>query len=397
MARILITWELGSGYGHLLKLRPLARALAAAGHEVAFAVKDIEKARALLAADGIALHPAPAVAGKRPRLPLAASYGEVLMRVGWLDPSALAERVAGWQRLFAALQPEIVVFNHSPSALLAARGAPVRRVLYGHGFECPEPRADTPVFGPWVPTPRPRLEAGEQRLLETINAALAARRLPAMSSLAELVECEQRILATYPELDPYAAQRPGATYPGPIADSSGLAPLAWEPPGGQRVFVYLNERSPHPDALLAGLASAGAAALVHVPGRIGAALRQRWAGPGMHFSEQPVDLGALGASLDLAVCNGGHGTLTEFLEAGCPQLLVPSHVEQWIHTRLAQQRGLAAAVEPGAEPAALERAVADALADEGIRAGAAAFARRYGGVSAAARVAATLALVVDET
>ena len=43
MAKILLTWELGGGSGHTVNLRPFFCGLAAAGHKVFVALRDLSK------------------------------------------------------------------------------------------------------------------------------------------------------------------------------------------------------------------------------------------------------------------------------------------------------------------------------------------------------------------
>ena len=59
MARILMTWELGAGRGHLLPLRSLALGLRAAGHHVELAVRDPVDAGPFLEPVELRFHAAP--------------------------------------------------------------------------------------------------------------------------------------------------------------------------------------------------------------------------------------------------------------------------------------------------------------------------------------------------
>ena len=96
MARILMAWELGAGYGHLAPLLSLARPLKAAGHEVSFAVRDVVAAEAVLAGSGIPFYPAPANF-----LPLAGSslhsHPQILLGTAFNGEDDLTARVRAWQ------------------------------------------------------------------------------------------------------------------------------------------------------------------------------------------------------------------------------------------------------------------------------------------------------------
>ena len=372
---MLIAWELGGGYGHLMKLRTLARALAAAGHRVTLALKTPAAAREVLAREEpFRRVQAPVVGGRRAPMPLSVSYGEVLIRVGWLDAAALTRAVGAWRDLYARVRPDVLVLNHAPTAWLAGSGLPAPRVLCGSGFECPEPRSATPVFRPWVRMERARLADGEARLLESVNRALGAHRLPPLASLADLLQCDRRLLCTYPELDPYAPLRPTARYRGDIGDTGHLTGPAVGDGDAAQVFVYLSGRTRGLSPLLEALAGSGQSVLLHVPG-LPPELQERFSGSAMTFSARPVDLQQAARHARLAVCNGGHGTVSAFLCAGCPLLVVPGHVEQWLNARLLEQHGLGVAVD-GAGPTAFAGALERLSADRDCRRRAQGFSRR---------------------
>src|SRR5208337_1246155 len=67
------------------------------------------------------------------------TYAHVLHNIGFDDPRPLAGLMEGWRSLFMAIRPDFVVFEHSPTALLAARGLAVRKMLIGTGFTIPPP------------------------------------------------------------------------------------------------------------------------------------------------------------------------------------------------------------------------------------------------------------------
>ncbi len=91
MARILMAWELGAGYGHLAPLLTLARPLKAAGHEVSFVVRDVVAAEAVLAGSGIP-YPAPANFAPSGAVTLH-SYPQILLSTAFNDKGEMRARV----------------------------------------------------------------------------------------------------------------------------------------------------------------------------------------------------------------------------------------------------------------------------------------------------------------
>src|SRR5690242_8008310 len=120
MSRILMTWELGAGYGHLAPLLALAKPLKAKGHEIAFAARDLKTAATLLGGTGIAVHQAPANLEPAPGLALH-SFPQILLNTCFDDPEKLHARVQAWRKLYTDFKPDLLVSDHSPTALLAAR------------------------------------------------------------------------------------------------------------------------------------------------------------------------------------------------------------------------------------------------------------------------------------
>src|SRR5471032_621470 len=134
MSRILFSWELGGNLGHITSLVMLARALRARGHEVAFALKHLRGAAGLLKQHGFAFFQAPVVQARAADLPRdPASYAEIMLLHGFGDAEGLIAATLAWRNLFGLLRPDLIVFDHSPSALFAARGLGLPRVRFGMG------------------------------------------------------------------------------------------------------------------------------------------------------------------------------------------------------------------------------------------------------------------------
>ena len=83
MSRILYAWELGTGYGHLGSVLPLAVRLRARGHEVVFALRDLTHAERFLGRRGFPLLQAPVWLSERRGLDLPVSYAEMLANFGY--------------------------------------------------------------------------------------------------------------------------------------------------------------------------------------------------------------------------------------------------------------------------------------------------------------------------
>ena len=145
MSRILVAWELGGGAGHLTNLRIISRALRARGHEIVFALRELSRVKGYFDLSDTTVVQAP-IWLRRSRLPPSLSYAEILNRVGYLDADDLTALLAGWQELLRLVKPDLMIAEHSPTALLAARLEGVRRVALGTGFETPPRVAPMPAI-----------------------------------------------------------------------------------------------------------------------------------------------------------------------------------------------------------------------------------------------------------
>ena len=175
ISRFLGVWELGGGTGHLHKLGALAKALGRRGHEVRLAVREVGTAARVLGQHAPPVLAAPFFTGRVTGLPPSANYAEVLLRCGYLDSSGLTALIKAWIALFDLARPDVVVADHAPTAILAARVAGIPTAVIGSGFLLPPLAHPMPDLQPWQPMSRERLISAELRVLEPINRSLASR------------------------------------------------------------------------------------------------------------------------------------------------------------------------------------------------------------------------------
>ncbi|HEY9640727.1 MAG TPA: nucleotide disphospho-sugar-binding domain-containing protein [Coleofasciculaceae cyanobacterium] len=350
MSRILYVWELGDGYGHTNCFLPLALELRQRGHEIIFALRDLSYAQVLLGQYGFAYVQAPVwlpLAVGLPAPPL--NYAEILHRFGYLDPAGLGAMVRAWRQLYEWVQPDLILADHAPTALLAARGTGIPRSLLGNGFFSP-PRVDpTPNFRPWLEVSAQRLMDSDAAALATSNQVLAELGVAPLKRLVDLFEVEEDFLCTFPELDHYS-QRQDAHYWGPIFSQQGRAEPHWTDAPGKRIFVYLRPRHQDFQQVLLALRHRADPVLIHAP-TLPDRLIEQYQSDRLQFSSQPFNMAQLRATCDLAICHGGHGTTAAMLLAGIPLLLLPLHLEEYLLSQQVVSLGAGLIAEPeGQEP-----------------------------------------------
>lgn len=382
MSRILLAWELGAGVGHLAAFRPLAEALLARGHQLTVAAQDIGSGMLVFGDLPVQLLPAPVCTrqyGGLAEPPL--NYAEILMRYGYLDSAMLKALLRGWRGVLELSDAALVVADHAPTALLAARGRAIGRCAFGSPFLVPPPVSPTPNMRDWLTVPAQRLQSSDASVIGAINAALEPGQ-PPLQALHELFEGVAALFVGIPELDPYGPRAPDH-FLGLHAGRSAAAAVSWPAGGGPRLFAYVRMDYPHIEACLAALAASAARCVVNLVGATPEIIA-RYGGPRLTFSEGHVDMEVVAAQCDAAVCHSGMGMVNALLRAGKPLLLLPGHLEQFLLSRNVARLGAALVVTPETAAQEVGGALQRLLTDPVVAGNARALAQRCALPSAAA-------------
>jgi UDP:flavonoid glycosyltransferase YjiC (YdhE family) len=372
MARILFIWEMGDHFGHLLSYRALIENLVCDGHEVVFYVKRIENARRVYDSMGIRLREMPPLKlPPRPPYPRPNSYAEVLLNTAFHDLAQARARVAAWRRILLEEHPDKIVFDFSPSAMLANRTAGIPAIVAGNTFSTPPAVTPLPALRYWEVPDRERMQRNEACLLENLNACVESsdRRL---ASVAELFNLPV-LLRTFEELDHYPSREHGR-YVGSFAPADYGVPVVWPKVDGPRVFAYLQPCAAT-SAVLAELGTRSIAAVVYAPELLRKD-RPSSHSRRVHYTAAPAHMATTAAQADLVVTNGNLGTTAAALAAGCPVLMAANTLEKYIVARRVEALGAGLAVT--AQSARLVGIKLDALlGSRGYRRAAERFRSKY--------------------
>lgn len=377
MAQVLLAWELGAHLGHLARLGPVARALVARGHAASHALRDVTRARAMLGAAAGQVFQAPLAVQATPRA--AWTLADVLLSCGYADAQGLAGLVDAWRSVFDATGCEVVVADHAPTALLAARAAGLPAVHIGHGFSIPPRVSPLPVFRDWAPPPDGHAADIDTRVLDTVNEVLTGCGAAPLGRLCDLFYPERTMLCAWPETDHYAGVGRGPDdHLGPdCAFAPGVA-IDWPAGTGPHVLAYLRTSHPGHVDLLRALAALGLPTLCHLPGIDPAAEPVR--APTLRYSQVPIDLQRALPRSSLVVCHAGQATVAQALRLGIPVLMLPEHAEQHLLARQVERSGAGVNAASQPQPVGYAALVAAMVRTEGPHAQAArALAARHGG------------------
>ena len=370
MSRFLYVWELGTNLGHVGRFEPLAKVLGAGGHDVILAVRETEPCARLLGGRFKWLQ-APVVS-ERQILGSPLNYADILLRFGYDDPTRLRGILVAWQEMMRSVQPELVLADHAPTAILAARTLVLPVMLLGTGFFCPPQRDPFPGLRPWELVADDILAKRDAIALSTINTVLDYLKSARLDRLSDLFDVEENAIVTLPELDHYP-NRGLARYWGSIHSFSGTSSRhPWPPGHGKRLFAYLRIEHPHFRKVLQAVASAGSPAIMYVP---------NWSfeealPPNVLVIAEPTDMQVVTAEADLAIVYGGT-TTNAFLMAGKPVLCLPTHLEQFLLALRIASLGTGLLISPEHHNPDIAGAFARMLRDDNFALNARAFASKY--------------------
>jgi len=374
VANILLTWELGSGLGHIAELKPVAAELSQQGHVVVAALRNLSSATKSLQGVQVRLLPAPCAAPvNRGNAGPIATHPELVLNTGFGDADELLSLYSAWRTIYSYVQPDVIVANFSPIALLAARGTPAKVVTLGTGFECPTPLSPYPDWRPELGTDTRRHLQIEANVLANANLVLKQHGESPMSTLADLYrDVDETMLLTYPELDPFG-ERPDANYFGVWPDPPGITPK-WPLGVGPRVFAYLRPLT-GVENVLAMLRDKGTPAILRMPSAP-ESLQRRFDAPNLRWEPEFLDMEAVLSQCDLGICHASHVMSASMLHAGKPILMFPPYLEQGLTAMKIASRhaGIFSSME---DPSHFTQAFDSLLTDPVYRASAEEFARKY--------------------
>lgn len=346
---ILISWELGGGLGHISRLAAIAKGLVGRGWRVSLCLQDLSKAYEFFGDQPVSLFQAPVW---QPRLRTdhaPACFSDILLHRGYGSAPGLFSLVSAWRSLFHSLQPDLLMFDYAPTALLAARDISLPKILLSSGFgELPPGQADV-CLRPWQLHAREATIASEKLVVGVVNRVLKKGGSGPIRQISDIYQAERSFLFMVPELD-LLKNWSQATYLRPPREAGAMPPAVWPEQAGKRIFAYLKPSSPLCLPTIESifrLSCTGLIVCAGLPDRDVESFRR----PGLRIYSRPCDLTEALDRADLVVCHAGRTTISDALLAGKPLMLIPEQLEQF-HNALRVDKlgaGLLAPKEAGQE------------------------------------------------
>jgi hypothetical protein len=346
--RILCVWEQGSNLGHLSNLLPAVDIALEMGCEVFLAARELQRVRSVMGDRPVKYLQSPFKGDPRVMTTSAfQSYTHLLSNQCFSTADELEMYVRAWRSIFDLVKPRVVLYEHSPTALVASLGYGFKKILVGTGFMVPPVQAD--LSAPFLPfattTVTPEIQAtlarDDAQLLEVINSTMERMQWHPIGHLSAIyAQADEQFLCTWALMDHFG-EREGARYLGVDTLGAQAAPQ-WPTSGTQRVFGYL-QMFPGLEQLLRDLRASGVCALLYVKG-LTEPMRREFSGPTLQFTDELLDLRRVAAEVSWVISHCNHNTVAAFMAQGVPQLFIPRYQEQYFLSLVILQHGASAMV-----------------------------------------------------
>jgi len=374
----LLACEMGSKLSHLGRDLALARHYDRLGNRVVLAVSDLRAAGGFLGNEGFTLLQAPLLRTVSRSKGPSINFADMLLNRGFADAVALTAAVDAWLALIEMVCPAILVYNNSPTALIAARIAKIPVKLIGSALEIPPKSAALPCFLPVASVTMAALWDAETSLVEHINRQFMRHGTSSISRLSDLYSQAEIHLTTVKELDPFGP-RPDTAYIGPVFELPRPHIVNWSPADEampferRRVFAYLHPSLPNCESVLEALQQSYAEVICVL-----SSCPPEWARrfDRIAFHTQALALALILPKTELVV-TCGVGMMTTALLAAVPVIFVPETTEQLLITLAAQRTEAVEIIHEDFDPKKILRLLRNILTQDQWRANALKFAERY--------------------
>jgi UDP:flavonoid glycosyltransferase YjiC (YdhE family) len=358
MTNIVLCSELGRGSKHLAKLADYTMQLQAQEHSVKLVCRDLAAANMLPQLSKIPIFPAPHAdidpllrsrqSDERPK-----NYSSVLLMNGYGDSATLLPLLRCWIHFLVTLEADLIVADHSPTALLAAKLLDIPSIMTGTGFTVPPAIHPMPSVAPWrvsmdgKAAVQSELFVEDKKLLHSINETVSALNFDKLkfTEVNQIFSHAAQWLVTLPEMDHYGRRKVSYVVRW-MNREENMAPV-WPDVAGDKVFVYMDAEAPHLPILLAQLKEVNDPVLAVIPNADDAFIEQ-YQSPSIRIQRELVNIRRVSEQCNVFINHCGHNLVYELLMMGVPSVFLPNNPENtMLAYRLAKKKiGFAGPAKP---------------------------------------------------
>jgi hypothetical protein len=342
MASVILCSELGRGFGHLAKLADYAVELEAQGYSVKLVCSDLHDAHQIPEFFDIAIFQAPVF--REASLELGVddvdylNYSTILRRNGYRDIHTLAPLLRGWLHIQATLNADIVVADHAPTAILAAKLLKIPSIITGSGYCVPPLTTPLKSVQPWRDVPEAELTIEDQALLRVVNDTVVELGFGdvRLKNAKELFEESAQWIFSIPEMDHYGAR--DQPYVVRWTNSTPRLSPVWPRAQGDKILVNLHADSLYLHALLEQLQLSNLPVLAVIP-EVSNGMMERYHNTNINLQREMVDLKQAVDQCNVFINDADHDIVYELMSYGVPSIFLPSRADQIMLAYQLSQQG----------------------------------------------------------
>ncbi|MFO1369518.1 MAG: glycosyltransferase [Marinagarivorans sp.] len=330
MKKIVYIWEMGEDFGHLAKASAIIEMMLLEQYQVIFIVKDLANIEFFNWATQVRCIQAPIFLSRTRSATPTDCFADILIDQGYQSEQKLRPLVKAWMELLSLLNPDMIFFDHAPTALLASNTMSIPRIILSNGFITPPAGSEAISLQPWHNTDAAKLIRSESQVINIINRVALDLGLNTIRHVSDLYAVDQVIISGYKVLDFYQSIRSNAIYLEPTTFANSNQKPKWKSSKGPKVFAYLKYRAKNTSEILDALASLNVNAVCFCD-KISSTTQDRYRDTSISISDEILDANSIFSEADIIMCHAGSGMTNAALKHGLPMILIPTQLEQ-IHT-----------------------------------------------------------------
>ncbi len=388
--KIVMAWELGRNYGHVTKLASMAKAIARK-HKKAEFIFVLQKPEVIFPfVSGLnykllqaPYHPPVRISDAKERGP-SRLYSDDLRPCGHYSADVLSGLLKSWSDLYALIEPDLLIVNAAPTALIAAKEHSFKKVIFGGTYDVPARASPMPPLRYWEKNDPDMLLSREEEALDTLNAALKSIKMKPLKTYAETLNADAQYLAAFEELDHYPERdkiegRENKYY-GPFFTTETGEDVSWKKAASKRIFAYIRTNGGGFRECMEVLAHLPKDydCIVSAPG-ISPQVKKQLENTAVRIIDGPVKLAPLLKNCDLGICHASFGISCAFIMNGVPQVLLPGHIEQFMFAKAVGRQKLGRGLAGRFGPKKVAEVMQIILKDPQYLEATKAFAKKYKG------------------